>query len=168
MNTLVITSRDVKEILSRVGADFLMDKMIAGLEKAFKNYDKNFTEVKQRNGFTHHGEYPSILEWMPVSEQGMATVKIVGYNPGNPIRHNLPTIISTISLYDTNTAQLKAIADGNLLTSIRTGAASAIVSRRHSSSPTSRWLACAPSRGLPRCALECRRSATSSGRRRLP
>jgi ornithine cyclodeaminase/alanine dehydrogenase-like protein (mu-crystallin family) len=66
---------------------------------------------------------------MPVSEQGVATIKIVGYNPGNPIRHNLPTIISTISLYDTNTAQLKAIADGNLLTSIRTGAASAIGSR---------------------------------------
>ena len=60
---------------------------------------------------------------------GNATIKIVGYHPANPESRNLPTILSTISVYDTNSGHLIGLADGTFLTALRIGAASAIASR---------------------------------------
>lgn len=56
-------------------------------------------------------------------------IKVVGYHPSNPSKFNLPTIISTISEYDTNSGHLCAVIDGVLATAIRTGAASAVASK---------------------------------------
>ena len=55
-------------------------------------------------------------------------IKVVGYHPGNPDKYNLPTILSTLSAYDTATGHLLGLMDGVLLTALRTGAASAIAS----------------------------------------
>ena len=66
---------------------------------------------------------------MPLYNQGeKVLIKVVGYHPSNPSEHNLPTIISTISEYDTKSGHLCALIDGVLPTAIRTGAASAIAS----------------------------------------
>ncbi len=56
-------------------------------------------------------------------------MKIVGYHPGNPVQRHLPSVISTFSMYDTVTGQITALADGALLTAMRTGAASAVATR---------------------------------------
>ena len=56
-------------------------------------------------------------------------VKLVGYNPANVEGVGLPTILSTISLYDVNTGHLRALCDGTFPTALRTGAASAVASR---------------------------------------
>jgi len=56
-------------------------------------------------------------------------IKVVGYHPSNPGKFNLPTIVSTISEYDTNSGHLCALIDGVLATAIRTGAASAVASK---------------------------------------
>ena len=67
---------------------------------------------------------------MPVYKKGKEVViKVVGYHPHNPGKFNLPTILSSISSYDTTTGHLKGIADGVLLTALRTGAASAVASK---------------------------------------
>jgi ornithine cyclodeaminase/alanine dehydrogenase-like protein (mu-crystallin family) len=67
---------------------------------------------------------------MPLYQIGSkVTIKIVGYHPENPDRYGFPTILSSISQYDTNTGHLSGIADGVLLTALRTGAASAIATR---------------------------------------
>ncbi|MEM7034229.1 MAG: ornithine cyclodeaminase family protein, partial [Chloroflexota bacterium] len=60
---------------------------------------------------------------------GRATVKMVGYHPSNPERKNLPTILSTVSAYDTHSGRLLGLADATFLTALRTGAASAIASQ---------------------------------------
>ncbi len=57
------------------------------------------------------------------------TVKIVGYHPANPARRGLPTILSTVLCFDVTSGHLRAVIDGNFLTAIRTGAASAVASR---------------------------------------
>ena len=66
---------------------------------------------------------------MPIYKKGAEVViKVVGYHPKNPKNFNLPTILSSISSYDTKTGHLMGIADGVLLTALRTGAASAVAS----------------------------------------
>jgi ornithine cyclodeaminase len=66
---------------------------------------------------------------MPAARVGdSAVVKLVGYNPTNPQRIELPTIVSTLTLYDLATGHLKALCDGTFLTAVRTGAASALAS----------------------------------------
>lgn len=130
METLLITAADIKLVLDHVGIDVFMDNAIEALESAFMTFDSRRTEVKQRSGFLFHGTQPGVLEWMPVHRHGSGvTIKTVGYNPGNPDAYGVPTIISTISFYDDKTGHLIAVADGNLLTAVRTGAASAIASR---------------------------------------
>ena len=57
-----------------------------------------------------------------------AVVKMVSYNPINPMRFELPTIVSTMNMYDLKTGNLRALCDGTHLTAVRTGAASAIAS----------------------------------------
>lgn len=68
-----------------------------------------------------------------------ATIKVVGYHPANFHTRQLPTILSTVSSYDTRTGHLVCIMDGTFLTALRTGAASAVASRILAS-PESRTL----------------------------
>jgi ornithine cyclodeaminase/alanine dehydrogenase-like protein (mu-crystallin family) len=71
-----------------------------------------------------------LIEWMPVMRVGREVmVKMVGYHPRNPMEQRLPTIISTVSSYDTCSGHLTGIADGTFLTALRTGAASAVASQ---------------------------------------
>ncbi len=60
----------------------------------------------------------------------MTTIKVVGYHPSNPEQRNLPTILSTVSAYETETGHLAGLVDGTFMTALRTGAASAVASRR--------------------------------------
>ncbi len=53
-------------------------------------------------------------------------IKMVGYHPTNPQKRNIPSVLATSSLWDTETGHLSAIADATFLTAIRTGAASAV------------------------------------------
>ncbi|MEL6669087.1 MAG: ornithine cyclodeaminase family protein [Bacteroidota bacterium] len=74
----------------------------------------------------------------PIYEaEGDVTIKVVGYHPDNPKLFNLPTIVSTVSAYDTKTGHLIGIMDGVLPTALRTGAASAIAAK-YMASPDSK------------------------------
>ncbi len=129
-NTLVLTAADVKSIVELFGLNRLMDTLIQRLQEAIENYDPALTIIPIRDGFNYAGENPGLVEWMPVHKKGNEVViKVVGYHPQNPENFNLPTILSSISSYDTLTGHLKGIADGVLLTALRTGAASAVASK---------------------------------------
>lgn len=129
-NTLVLTSRDVANIVGRVGCDYFMDEMIKRLQRAFEIYDPSRVTVPVRDGFHYSQPQTGLLEWMPIHQHGRGVlVKMVGYHPHNPIRHCLPTVLSAFSLFDTSTGRLLAFVDGVLLTAIRTGAASAVATR---------------------------------------
>lgn len=131
METLLLTGHDIRRILLHVGLDSLMDEMIARLTSALEAFDpeRGDTVIPVRQGFEYHEPATGLLEWMPCMRKGAhATIKIVGYHPENPRKRNLPTIVSTVSAYDTTTGHLTCMMDGTLLTALRTGAASAVAS----------------------------------------
>ncbi|MDB4955279.1 MAG: ornithine cyclodeaminase [Myxococcales bacterium] len=142
MKTRLLSRHDIATILHQVGRDVLMDALIAALTGAFTSYDSRIVEVRKRDGFNYDRRRGGggaaisqelaggLLEWMPVLDLGStSTVKMVSYNPKNPIRHGIPTIIATIFQHDIRTGHLLAISDGLFLTALRTGAASAIATR---------------------------------------
>lgn len=130
MNTLVLTRKDLTEIVKTLGRDALMDEVLLELARVLKEHDDARTQIPKRQGFTYEKPRPGVLEWMPVmSASRQVVVKVVSYNPGNPTDAGLPTIVSTISMYDCSTGHLVALMDGILLTALRTGAASATATR---------------------------------------
>ncbi len=129
MDTIILTKDDIAEIVSRVGLHQLMDDIINELRKTFRSFDDDLTRVRTRDGFSYFTPYPGVLEWMPVMQvDDFAVIKVVAYNPGNPMLYQVPTIISTHSLYNIRTGHLMALTDGTFATALRTGAASAIAS----------------------------------------
>lgn len=128
--TLILSGDDVISISESFGLNNLMDTLIDRLLTAVRDYDPLQTNIPIRSGFNYTGETPGLIEWMPVHRRGEEVViKVVGYHPKNPDSFKLPTILSSISSYDTNTGHLNGIADGVLLTALRTGASSAVASK---------------------------------------
>ena len=81
-----------------------------------------------RSGFAYDTPEQGMIEWMPTMTRGdVVTVKTVGYHPLNPKRRSIPSVLATTALYDTNSGGLVALTEATLLTAIRTGAASAVI-----------------------------------------
>lgn len=130
MKTRIVGRRHIARIVEDVGLDALMDEMIERITRAIADYDGSRTFVHPRDGFHYTEPEVGLLEWMPVMHSAEATtIKVVGYHPRNPSQRNLPTILSTVSAYETATGHLSGLADGTFLTALRTGASSAIASR---------------------------------------
>jgi L-lysine cyclodeaminase len=130
MKTVLITAEDVHKIVQRVGVDEIMDALTVRLEKAFLDYSTKRVEIPVRSGFSYEAPRPGLVEWMPCYFRGEdVTIKVVGYHPGNPVRASLPTILSTLSAYDSQNGHLKYVLDATLITALRTGATSAIASK---------------------------------------
>lgn len=128
--TTIIARDHIASIVDVVGLDVLMDEMIASLWEAIEAYDETRTHVRARDGFHYREPDVGLLEWMPVMHTAQSTtIKVVGYHPSNPTARSLPTILSTISVFDTATGHMTGLADGTFLTALRTGAASAVASR---------------------------------------
>jgi ornithine cyclodeaminase/alanine dehydrogenase len=127
--TLVIGSDDVARIIDVQGRDNLMDLLIERLREAFAEMARGNGVTPPRDGFVRCVGESGVLEWMPHHEPGRSvTIKTVAYTPRNPEELGLPTILGTVSRFDDVTGQLVAIADGVVLTAMRTGAASALAS----------------------------------------
>ncbi len=130
METIIISTDDVRSIVKCVGLHTLMDKMIDRLFETLEAFNENNIVIPPRDGFEYTEPNTGLLEWMPIMRRGQkATIKLVGYHPTNPSLRNLPTILSTISMYDTTNGHLIGIADATFLTALRTGAASAVASK---------------------------------------
>ncbi len=137
--TRVVTCEDLAQVVRKVGTQKLMEEMIGALEHSLQRFDEAATDIRLRDGFTYERPVPGVLEWMPVMhDQRHAVVKMVGYNPLNPAQ-GLPTIVSTLGLYDLATGRLRVLMEGIFATALRTGAASAVASRCLAS-PDSRCL----------------------------
>ncbi len=122
--TFLLTSHDIARLVSRVGADVFLDALIQRLTTAVASYDKADFDTPPREGF-HYAN--GLVEWMPLYHRNDSVfMKMVGYHPANPVDQRTPTVVASLSSFDANTGQLTAIADGALLTAMRTGAASAV------------------------------------------
>ncbi|MEM9921365.1 MAG: ornithine cyclodeaminase family protein, partial [Bacteroidota bacterium] len=121
---------DVQKIIHHHGLDEVMDALINRLERAMKIFDDQLIDIPARSGFHYEEPKPGLVEWMPLyTRGGQIVIKLVGYHPTNPEGYGLPTILSTISSYDSKSGHLMGLMDGVLSTAIRTGAASAVASR---------------------------------------
>jgi len=129
--TLVLSSSDIEEIVNDIGIDEVMDTLIDRMTLAFIKYDPAQTIIPIRSGFNYIEPNTGLIEWMPLfnKKENQVVMKMVGYHPDNPADFKLPTIVSTISSYDTRTGHLVGLMDGVFLTALRTGAASAMASR---------------------------------------
>jgi len=117
-----------------------MDTAIVRLTDAIRAFDPAIASVPMRAGVQYATPAFGLLEWMPAYLGSTDTlVKVVGYHPTNPDARGLPTVISSMCLFDTQSGHLTAMVDGTFLTAIRTGAASAVASRVLAS-PDSRTL----------------------------
>ncbi len=131
MKTRLVRSEDLAQLLRRMSPDELMRQMIDRLERACRDFDESTTHVRVRDGFHYFEPQVGLVEWMPVMRTGQAvTIKTVGYHPANPAAQSVPSVISTVGTWDTQTGHLLGLADGVFLTALRTGAASAVASRR--------------------------------------
>jgi len=127
--SLILSGNDVEAIVRHSGMDELMDTLIARLATAIQSFNSDRTIIPVRSGFHYDQPQTGLLEWMPLLNSGDdIMIKVVGYHPANPHTQELPTILSTISAYDTSSGHLLGIVDGVLLTALRTGAASAVAS----------------------------------------
>ena len=127
--TIVLTGKDVCDIVQHYGIHDVMDTLITRTMAAFSTFDPEITVIPARSGFSYDNPASGLVEWMPLhGHGGKVVIKVVGYHPNNPDKYNLPTILSTISAYDTATGHLLGLMDGVLLTALRTGAASAVAS----------------------------------------
>ena len=127
MSTRVIAAADIGAMLERVGRDAFMDLMIDALRQRFESFDAGEVQVRERDGFRYDKPDLGLLEWMPTHEvSGPVVIKMVGYHPTNPVQRRLPSVIATSSMWDTTSGHLVALSDATLLTSVRTGAASAV------------------------------------------
>lgn len=130
MDTLLLTGDDVHRIARHVGLDALMDALIERLTEACATFDPEVTAVPARAGFSYTHPAEGLIEWMPCMRRGAeAVVKVVGYHPANGRSGVLPTIVSTVSAYDTTSGHLQCLMDATFLTALRTGAASAVATR---------------------------------------
>jgi ornithine cyclodeaminase/alanine dehydrogenase-like protein (mu-crystallin family) len=130
LTTTVLAASDIARIVSHYGLDALMDDLIDRLETACRQYSKEEFTIPARAGFHYEQPVTGLIEWMPAMQHGKrATVKMVGYHPQNPRDLHLPTILSSVLLFDTRDGHLAGVIDGNFLTALRTGAASAVASR---------------------------------------
>jgi len=128
--TLLLSARDVQEIILSKGLNEVMDTLIERLEEALHSYHPDEVKIPMRSGFNYEHPVTGLIEWMPLyHKENDVIIKIVGYHPDNPSKRNLPTIISSISTYCTKTGHLKGIIDGVLSTALRTGASSAVISK---------------------------------------
>jgi ornithine cyclodeaminase/alanine dehydrogenase-like protein (mu-crystallin family) len=125
--TRLLGADDLSQLVRRVGRDELMDLMIDRLRSRFAQHDPAEVQARDRDGFRYDKPALGLLEWMPTHEVGgPVVIKMVGYNPTNPLQRRLPSVIATSSMWDTETGHLLAITDATLLTAVRTGAASGI------------------------------------------
>jgi ornithine cyclodeaminase/alanine dehydrogenase-like protein (mu-crystallin family) len=130
MQTLILTTDNIRHIVQKVGLNTLMDDLIVRLREALAAYKPDNYVSPARAGFNYSTPHTGLIEWMPIMSSGnQATIKVVGYHPHNPQIHHLPTILSTTSIYDVSSGHLLALADSTFLTAMRTGAASAIASQ---------------------------------------
>ncbi len=130
MKTKLLSASDIETILTNVGPNELLDQLIDSLRTGFASFEPQNVQVPTRSGIYYKSPDIGLIEWMPATESDrqLATSKIVGYHPTNPDKRSIPTILSTLSSYDTTSGHLRGILDGTFPTALRTGAMSAIAS----------------------------------------
>lgn len=120
---LVLTARDVVELVGAEGLERFVDGLVLRLEGVFKAWRELL--VVPRVSFSYEA---GVVEVMPASDRRWYAVKVVNGHPGNPGR-GLLTVAALGVLVDVETGYPVMVADATLLTAFRTGAVCAVASK---------------------------------------
>lgn len=73
MKTLVLGEFDLQNMIHQMGVDRFMDELIHRIHCAFVEFDTDFVDIPQRNGF-HYENPTGLVEWMPLHQKGHRVV----------------------------------------------------------------------------------------------
>lgn len=128
LSTLLLDVDDLASVLDEVGLETFLDELIERLTVDISAFDPTHVQQKVCTGFNYDVPELGMIEWMSTMLTGdIVAVKTVGYHPRNPVERSIPSVLATTALYDTNSGGLVALTEATLLTALRTGAASAVV-----------------------------------------
>ncbi len=115
---IVLSKHDVMSVLT-------MKDIIEAMRIAVKDHSAKKTQMVKRSYlFPSKGRIGVMSAY--VESLGTAGTKVVSTFHENPIRYNLPSITALIVLNDIDTGQPIAVMDGGYITTMRTGAMSAL------------------------------------------
>jgi len=123
MKTLLLTEKDVKQLLS-------MDEVMQVVESAFRERGLGHAQMPAKV-YLFYNKYNGDLRAMPsyLEELDVSAVKIVNSHPENRAKYGLPTVMATIILVDPKNGVPLAIMGGTWATDMRTGAAGGIAAK---------------------------------------
>ncbi|MFW6056500.1 MAG: ornithine cyclodeaminase family protein [Chloroflexota bacterium] len=107
-----------------------MTDVIDRVEQAFAERGHGCSEMPAKT-YLHFERHEGVLLVMPGSlpEMDEAGVKLISVHKRNGPEHGLPTLLATIMLVSADTGEPVCIMDGNYVTGMRTGAASAVATK---------------------------------------
>ncbi|MDH3814595.1 MAG: ornithine cyclodeaminase [Acidobacteriota bacterium] len=115
---LFLSAADVDKAMS-------MTTAIAAVREAFVDLSKGEADVPLRTPITLAGDGGALFMPVHLPRQKQLGVKVVTVIPENRDR-DLPTIQALVTIFDAETGSPLAVMDGELLTAMRTGAASGV------------------------------------------
>jgi alanine dehydrogenase len=119
---LVLSEKQVRSLID-------IEELIAVLERAHIQYSTGKTVMPVRLVVPLpqiHGRITSMPGYL--NEDKALAMKVVTYFENNPTQ-NLPAILASILLFNTDTGKVMAVMDGSYITAIRTACASAMATR---------------------------------------
>jgi len=122
MSTKIITLRNVADIVQTVGYLEFNKGLIAVLQREFARWEL-FDKTARLPFYKNDG----VMELMPICGPEMFSYKYVNGHPNNPSLNKL-TVVGSGLLAQNSTGEPQLIAEMTLLTALRTGATSAMVS----------------------------------------
>ncbi len=119
---ILLSKKEITEILS-------LNEAIPVIEKAFFDFASGKAILPSAVGFPvkeHSGEMHIKSGYMP--ELNTVAVKVASSFAKNSEK-NLPSVLATILVFDSNTGEIKALMDGIHITAVRTAAVGAVAAK---------------------------------------
>ncbi len=118
--TLLLKQSEIKELIN-------MKEVIESVETAYSVHADRKVQMPAKK-YLFFKKYNGDLRIMPCLIKSMdeAGVKCVNVHPDNPLKHNLPTVMGVIELFDPETGFPISVMDGTWITNMRTGAAAGV------------------------------------------
>jgi alanine dehydrogenase len=107
-----------------------LDSCIAAVEHAFRELGEGRCAAPRSLGLHVEGGSFHVKAGTLGGERAYFAAKVNGNFPTNPARHGLPTVQGAIVLADATNGQPLALMDSISITTLRTGAATAVAARR--------------------------------------
>ncbi len=131
--TKVVTISDVKNLLQKIGIGKFLQDYTKYLSEDFANW-----MLFQKNTRVAFYQNQGVMELMPICGSKMFSYKYVNGHPNNPKKNKL-TVTGNGLLADTITGEPIMISEMTLLTALRTGATSNLVSTYLANSNTTEF-----------------------------